>query len=61
TIYVKHSMLGMVDYLPFSFVTNQMLEIVLNNYILDVPITFYSSLFISIFILVLIVIGRYRS
>ena len=61
TIYFKHSILGMVDYLPFSFVTNQMLEIVLNNYILDVPITFYSSLFISIFILVLIVIGRYRS
>src|SRR5699024_4136596 len=60
TIYFKHSILGMVDYLPFSFVTNQMLEIVLNNYILDVPITFYSSLFISIFILVLILIGRYR-
>ena len=60
TIYFKHSILGMVDYLPFSFVTNQMLEIVLNNYILDVPIAFYSSLFISIFILVLILIGRYR-
>src|SRR5699024_2996541 len=60
TIYFKHSILGIFDSSPLSFVTNQMLEIVLNNYILDMSITFYGSILLSILILIWIVVGRYR-
>ncbi|MDK9869482.1 ABC transporter permease [Staphylococcus equorum] len=44
TIYFKHLFNGIFTTQPFSFVTNQMLEIILNNYILETPLMFYISL-----------------
>ncbi|MGO2788521.1 MAG: ABC transporter permease, partial [Staphylococcus saprophyticus] len=60
TIYFKHLLNGMFNVQPFSFVTNQMLEIILNNYILDTPITFYMSFVITAIILLVIIVWRYR-
>ena len=60
TIYFKHLLNGMFNVQAFSFVTNQMLEIILNNYILDTPITFYMSFVITAIILLVIIVWRYR-
>ena len=45
---------------PFSLVTNQMLEITLNNYILNTHPAFYSSLVVLIMMLILVLVWRYR-
>src|SRR5699024_5114807 len=60
TIYFKHLLNGIFAAQPFSFVTNQMLEIILNNYILVTPVMFYGSLVLSIAMLIAVIVGRYR-
>ncbi|MDG0843847.1 ABC transporter permease [Staphylococcus equorum] len=60
TIYFKHLFNGIFTIQPFSFVTNQMLEIILNNYILEAPLMFYISLVLSLVVLIVVIVGRYR-
>lgn len=60
TIYFKHLFNGIFTVQPFSFVTNQMLEIILNNYILETPIMFYISFLLSFVVLIFVIVGRYR-
>lgn len=60
TIYFKHILNGVLSSQPFSFVTNQMLEIILNNYILNVPPSFYIIFVASSMILMIILVRRYR-
>lgn len=60
TIYFKHLFNGIFTTQPFSFVTNQMLEIILNNYILETPLMFYISLLLSFVVLIFVIVRRYR-
>lgn len=60
TIYFKHLFNGIFTVQPFSFVTNQMLEIILNNYILETPLMFYISFLLSFVVLIFVIVGRYR-
>lgn len=60
TIYFKHLFNGVLNAQPFSFATNQILEIILNNYILDTPITFYLSFVVTAIVLLVIIVWRYR-
>jgi ABC-2 type transport system permease protein len=60
TIYFKHLLGGLFIAQPFSLVTNQMLEITLNNFILDTSPVFYSSLIISLILLAITLVWRYR-
>lgn len=60
TIYFKHILNGVLSSQPFSFVTNQMLEIILNNYILNVPPSFYIIFVAASMILMIILVRRYR-
>ncbi|MFQ3802953.1 ABC transporter permease [Staphylococcus equorum] len=60
TIYFKHLFNGIFTTQPFIFVTNQMLEIILNNYILETPLMFYISLLLSFVVLIFVIVRRYR-
>lgn len=60
TIFFKHLFGGLFITQPFSLVTNQMLEITLNNFILETSPLFYSSLVISIIVMAGTLIWRYR-
>lgn len=60
TIFFQHIFNNMIVGQPFSLVTNQMLEITLNNYILDTHPAFYSSLVVLIVMLILVLVWRYR-
>ena len=60
TIYFKHLLGGLFIAQPFSLVTNEMLEITLNNFILDTSPIFYSSLIISLILLAITLVWRYR-
>jgi len=45
---------------PFSLVTNQMLEITLNNYILDTHPAFYLSFITLLILFIIVLVWRYR-
>ncbi|MCE3022120.1 ABC transporter permease [Staphylococcus pasteuri] len=60
TIFFQHILNDVLISQPFSLVTNQMLEITLNNYILDSHPAFYFSLIVLILALLIILAWRYR-
>lgn len=60
TIFFQHIFNNMIVSQPFSLVTNQMLEITLNNYILNTHPAFYSSLVVLIMMLILVLVWRCR-
>ena len=61
TIYFSHLLGGLFAHQPFSLVTNQLLELVLNNYILDISPLFYSSLIVLSCWLIGLLVWRYRT
>ena len=61
TIYFNHLLGGLFANQPFSLVTNQMLELVLNNYILDVNPVFYISIIVLSCWLIGLLVWRYRT
>lgn len=61
TIYFNHLLGGLFANQPFSLVTNQMLELVLNNYILDVNPVFYISILVLACWLIGLLVWRYRT
>nr|WP_263314927.1 ABC transporter permease [Mammaliicoccus sp. Marseille-Q6498] len=59
-VYLKGVFGGLIEGLPFTIVLNQLLELLLNNYILDTHPMFYWNLVIMIILLVVSLVWRYR-
>ena len=60
TIFFQHSFNSILATQPFSLVTNQMLEITLNNFILDTHPAFYISFIAVALALCVVAVWRYR-
>ena len=60
TIFFKHMLNDVIITQPFSLVTNQMLEITLNNYILDTHPAFYLSFITLLILFIIVLVWRYR-
>lgn len=60
TIFLQHVANGIFTIQPFAIVTNQLLEIILNNYILDLHPSFYISIITFIIINLVVLVWRYR-
>lgn len=60
TIFLQHVANGIFTIQPFAIVTNQLLEIILNNYILDLHPSFYISIITLIIINLVVLVWRYR-
>lgn len=59
-IYLKGLLGGIFEYLPFTIVLNQLLELILNNYILDTHPMFYISFLIILLLLITSLLWRYK-
>lgn len=59
-IYLKGLSGGLIEGLPFSIVYNQLIELLLNNYIIDTHPMFYWNIVIIVVLLIASVYWRYR-
>ncbi|MGO1987762.1 ABC transporter permease, partial [Mammaliicoccus vitulinus] len=59
-IYLKGLSGGLIEGLPFSIVYNQLIELLLNNYIIDTHPMFYWNIVIIVVLLITSVYWRYR-
>ncbi|PTI29766.1 ABC transporter permease [Mammaliicoccus vitulinus] len=59
-IYLKGLSGGLIEGLPFSIVYNQLIELLLNNYIIDTHPMFYWDIVIIVVLLIASVYWRYR-
>lgn len=59
-IYLKGLSGGLIEGLPFSIVYNQLIELLLNNYIIDTNPMFYWNIVIIVVLLIASVYWRYR-
>ncbi|HGZ6074823.1 TPA: ABC transporter permease [Staphylococcus aureus] len=60
TIFLQHIANGVFNIQPFAVVTNQLLEIILNNYILELHPSFYLSFIALLIINLAVLVWRYR-
>lgn len=60
TIFLQHIANGVFNIQPFAVVTNQLLEIILNNYILELHPSFYLSFIALLIINLVVLVWRYR-
>ncbi|MER2035046.1 ABC transporter permease [Mammaliicoccus vitulinus] len=59
-IYLKGLSGGLIEGLPFSIIYNQLIELLLNNYIIDTHPMFYWNIVIIVVLLITSVYWRYR-
>lgn len=59
-IYLKGLFGGLLDGMPFTIVLNQLLELILNNYIVDTHPMYYVNIIFVICLLILSLCWRYR-
>lgn len=59
-VYLKGLFNNIIDMSPFTIVMNQLLELILNNYILNVHPMFYWNILIVMCLLVISLVWRYR-
>lgn len=59
-VYLKGLFNNVIDMSPFTIVMNQLLELILNNYILNIHPMFYWNILIIICLLVISLVWRYR-
>ena len=59
-IYLKDLSGGLIEGLPFSIVYNQLIELLLNNYIIDTHPMFYWNIVIIVVLLITSIYWRYR-
>lgn len=59
-VYLKGLFNNIIDMSPFTIVMNQLLELILNNYILNIHPMFYWNILIVICLLVISLVWRYR-